>query len=225
MRRLPIYLLLDVSGSMSGEPIATVENGIQTLRTALMSDPHALETAYLSVITFSDSAQQVVPLTELNQFVPPQLKTGGTANLGNALKLVTECANREVIKATPEVRGDWKPFVFIMTNGAVNGDIEEGLAEFKKRKWGHVVACVAGAGADMDELKKITEVVLQMDTADKDDYVRFFKWVTGPREYSDTIVRNGKNDVIDLPPFPDEVANLFSNDDSDSQQPAETIIL
>ena len=31
MRRLPVYLLLDTSGSMSGEPIEAVKNGVQVL--------------------------------------------------------------------------------------------------------------------------------------------------------------------------------------------------
>ena len=218
MRRRPVYLLLDVSSSMTGEPIAAVANGVQTLHSALMSDPTSLETAYLSVITFSDSAQQVVPLTELNQFVPPRLKTGGMANLGSALKLVTECANREVIKATPELKGDWIPFVFIMTNGAVNGDIEDGLAEFKKRNWGAVVACAAGADADLDELKKITDsfdqkktttAVLIMDAAESASYAAFFRWISDLDEPDyDTNFWKGR-DVIDLPPPPDEEVILF----------------
>ena len=218
MRRLPIYLLLEVSGSMAGERIAAVENGIQTMHAALLNDPNASDIAYLSVITFSDSAQQVVPLTELNQFVPPRLKTGGTANLGSALKLVTECANREVIKTTPELKGDWIPFVFIMTNGAVNGDIEEGLEEFNKRKWGAVVACAAGADADPDELKKITDsfdqektttAVLKMDAAESASYAAFFRWISDLGEpVYDTIFWKGR-DGIDLPPPPDEGVILF----------------
>ena len=55
-RRLPVYLLLDVSGSMTGEPITAVQNGVQTMVSALMGDPQALESAYISVITFSNSA-------------------------------------------------------------------------------------------------------------------------------------------------------------------------
>ncbi|MFT6974643.1 MAG: hypothetical protein ACJA0E_000631 [Bermanella sp.] len=31
MRRLPVYLLLDTSGSMYGEPIESVTNGLETL--------------------------------------------------------------------------------------------------------------------------------------------------------------------------------------------------
>lgn len=210
MRRLPVYLLLDVSGSMSGEPIAAVENGVQTMHAALMSDPNALETAYLSVITFSDSVQQVVPLTELNQFVPPQLKAGGMTSLGAALKFVAECAEREVTKTTPEVKGDWKPLVFIMTDGAATDNVEDGLEEFKKRKWGVVVACGAGAGADTDELKKITEVVLKMDTADSASYKAFFQWVTDSiGRSSEKVEQSGEAGASDmLPPPPEEITIL-----------------
>ncbi len=210
MRRLPVYLLLDVSGSMSGEPIAAVENGVQTMHAALMSDPNALETAYLSVITFSDSVQQVVPLTELNQFVPPQLKAGGMTSLGAALKFVAECAEREVTKTTPEVKGDWKPLVFIMTDGAATDNVDAGLEEFKKRKWGVVVACGAGAGADTDELKKITEVVLKMDTADSASYKAFFQWVTDSiGRSSEKVEQSGEAGASDmLPPPPEEITIL-----------------
>ncbi|MGH8473151.1 MAG: VWA domain-containing protein, partial [Gammaproteobacteria bacterium] len=64
MRRLPVYLVLDTSGSMSGEPIEAVKNGVQILVSTLRQDPYALETAFLSVITFDSSAKQVVPLTD-----------------------------------------------------------------------------------------------------------------------------------------------------------------
>lgn len=64
MRRLPVYLLLDTSGSMYGEPIAAVKNGVEMLLSTLRQDPYALETAYISIITFDSTAQQIVPLTD-----------------------------------------------------------------------------------------------------------------------------------------------------------------
>ncbi len=68
MRRLPVYLLLDTSGSMYGEPIEAVKNGMQVLISTLRQDPYALETAYLSVITFDSSACQASQLTEQSAF-------------------------------------------------------------------------------------------------------------------------------------------------------------
>lgn len=64
MRHLPVYLVLDTSSSMSGEPILAVRNGLDMLVSTLRQDPYALETAFLSVITFDTDARQLLPLTE-----------------------------------------------------------------------------------------------------------------------------------------------------------------
>ena len=63
MRRLPVYLLLDTSGSMFGEPIEAVRNGVQVLVSTLRSDPYALETAYLSIITFNSKVNHQVTIS------------------------------------------------------------------------------------------------------------------------------------------------------------------
>lgn len=210
-RRLPVYLLLDVSGSMIGEPITAVQNGVQTMVSALMGDPQALESAYLSVITFSNSAEQVVPLTELSQFNPPQLKAGGMTSLGDALKFVAQCADREVVKNTPEVKGDWKPLVFIMTDGGATDDVDKGLIEFRKKKWGIVVACGAGSGADTSELSKITEAVVSLDTTDSASIAAFFKWVSASVSTSSKSVGAANKEVSSLdqlPPPPPEIQIL-----------------
>ena len=177
-RRLPVYLVLDTSGSMTGEPIEAVKNGLSTLLTALRSDPHALETAYLSVITFDSDAAQIVPLTDLASFQEPSLAAQGTTSLGEALTLLANCIDKEVKKSTPEQKGDWKPLVFFMTDGQPTDDWQRGLNDFKSKKTGMVVACAAGSGADTTVLKQITDNVVMLDTADKATIAAYFKWVS-----------------------------------------------
>src|SRR5690606_33692841 len=135
-------------GSMSGEPIEAVKNGVQVLVSTLRQDPYALETAYISVITFDSNVQQLVPLTDLASFQPPSISASGGTSLGGGLKLLAESIDREIAKSTPEQKGDWKPLVFIMTDGVPTDDWQRGLTEFKNRKTGIVVACAAGSGAD-----------------------------------------------------------------------------
>ncbi len=178
MRRLPVYLVLDISGSMSGEPIEAVKNGVQVLVSTLRQDPYALETAFLSVITFDTSARQVVPLTELSMFQMPDIKATGTTSLGQALSLLANKVSTEVAKTTAEVKGDWKPLVFLMTDGEPTDNWQNGLNDFKNQKFGMVVACAAGSGANTTILKQITEVVVQLDTADSATIKAFFKWVS-----------------------------------------------
>ena len=174
MRKLPVYLLLDVSGSMSGDPIQAVQNGVQLLQSTLRRDPYALESAFVSVVTFESSVQQIVPLTEIAKFQAPTLSPGGGTSLGEALKVVTECAEREVTKTTAEQKGDWKPLVFLMTDGCPTDSINEGLAKFKSYKWGTVVAC-AVEGADESVLTKITENVVKLANSDSASFAAFFK--------------------------------------------------
>ncbi len=208
MRRLPVYLLLDTSGSMHGEPIEAVKNGVQILLSNLRQDPYALETAYLSVITFNETAKQVVPLTELPSFQAPVLNASGCTSLGDALSLLASSIEREVAKTTAEEKGDWKPLVFIMTDGEPTDDWTKGLEALKKVRTGVVVACAAGPGADTSVLKKITEVVVSLDTADDATIKAFFKWVSASVSVGSQKVDQGQKEVIglsDLPAPPPEV--------------------
>ena len=193
---------------MSGEPIEAVKNGMQVLVSALRQDPYALETAYLSVITFDSTARQVVPLTELTDFQSPDLRATGTTALGAALGLLARTSDTEVKKSTAEQKGDWRPVVFIMTDGEPTDDWRNGLAEFKKRKFGIVVACAAGQGANTTVLKEITESVVQLDTTDSATIRAFFKWVSASVSSSSRSVESAGKELgglTELPPPPPEV--------------------
>ena len=50
--RLPVYLLIDTSGSMSAAPIAAVNQGISRLIDSLRNDATAAKSVWLSVITY-----------------------------------------------------------------------------------------------------------------------------------------------------------------------------
>ena len=207
MRRLPVYLLLDTSGSMHGEPIAAVKNGVDVLVSALRSDPYAMETAYLSVLTFNSSAQQIIPLTELAAFQMREISASGGTSFGDGLNLLAQCIEREVKKTTAEVKGDWKPMVFIMTDGSPTDDWQRGLQTFQNTKTGIVVACAAGAGADANLLKQVTPNVVMLDTADSSTIKAFFKWVSASISTSSQKIDANKEvgGLQELPPPPPEV--------------------
>lgn len=203
-----MYLLLDTSGSMSGEPIEAVKNGVQILVSTLRQDPYALETAFLSIITFDSAAKQVVPLTELATFQTPPISASGSTELGAALSLLADRIEAEVAKTTADAKGDWKPLVFIMTDGAPTDDWKRGLDRLRKVRTGIVIACAAGPGADATVLKQVTEVVVQLDTADQNTIKAFFKWVSASVSTGSHKVDQGQKEVSglgDLPPPPPEV--------------------
>lgn len=208
MRRLPVYLLLDTSGSMHGEPIEAVKNGLQLLITSLRQDPYALETAYVSVITFSSEAKQVVPLTELSQFQIPELSASGTTAMGESLVLLADCIQREVQKGGADQKGDWKPVIFMLSDGSPTDDIQAGITALKTVKTGAFVCCAAGQAADTSALKQITEIVVNLDTADSNSIKSFFKWVSSSISVSSQKIEQNKKEVAgleDLPAPPPEI--------------------
>ena len=208
MRRLPVYLLLDTSGSMSGEPIEAVKNGVQVMMASLRTNPQAIETAFISIITFDTAARQIVPLTDLASFQIPELKATGTTAFGEALRTLSRCIDNEVAKTTATQKGDWKPLVFIMTDGVPTDEWKTGLAELKQRKTALVVACAAGSKADANILKQITDNVVQLDNADAHSIARFFTWVSASIGISSTRIEDSGKEVSglsELPPPPSEL--------------------
>lgn len=205
-RRLPVYLLLDCSGSMSGEPIEAVRQGVKALLADLRSDPQALETAYLSVIAFSSSARQISPLTELMLFKEPALEAQGSTSLGEALSLLEKCIENEVRKSTATQKGDWKPLVFLMTDGQPTDTWEPAAERIRRQERCNMIACAAGSGADSALLKKIAGLVVELNNLKPDTLKAFFKWVSvSIKSTSVNVARACETTPLNLPPPPPEV--------------------
>lgn len=133
MRRLPVYFLVDVSESMVGEPIQQVENGMRQIVQELRTDPYALETAFISVIAFAGKAKCLSPLTELYKFYPPTFPIGGGTSLGGALEFLMDDIDKNVVKTTEERKGDWKPIVFLFTDGTPTDNPSAAFARWNNK--------------------------------------------------------------------------------------------
>ena len=202
IRRLPIYLLIDCSGSMNGEPIESVKQGIKALIADLKGDPQALETAYLSIITFDSSARQVSPLTELMLFKEPEIRASGATALGGALTVLAESIKNEVRQTTDTQKGDWKPLVFLLTDGSPTDNLDDGLNALSQVKTGNIIACAAGASANTTTLKKITPNVLMMNSLTAGDMAQYFKWVSSSIKVSSNSIDAKPGAPVELPPPP-----------------------
>jgi uncharacterized protein YegL len=189
---------------MQGTPIESVKSGIRQLHRDLMSDPQAIESAYLSVITFAESAQQVVPLTEVAQFVPPDLVAGGQTNLGDALRILLDSFDHEVVRTTADQKGDWRPLVFLLTDGApTDTDWPTYAQQLRDRRPANIIAVACGDQADTNALKQITEIVIQMRDMSPDAFRAFFKFVSASvKQTSAKVGAVAEGAGIQLPPPP-----------------------
>ena len=121
MRRLPVYFLVDTSSSMKGEPIKSVKIGVGEVVSSLRMDPYCLETAYLSIITYDKEARQILPLTDLENLQLPDIGCSNDicSDMEQAINVLCECIDRDIIPSNKEIKGDWNPKILFISNGRV----------------------------------------------------------------------------------------------------------
>ena len=150
---------------------------------------------------------QVLPLTELENLQLPDIQTpdAGPTHLGKALKMLCDKIGVEVKKGTPEQKGDWRPLLFVLTDGKPSDiqDYNQIIPKVKSLNFASIVACAAGPKAKVEPLQQLTDQVFRLDTMDATSFKKFFVWV------SDVIGLGGKSvgttDSIELPGPPAEV--------------------
>lgn len=207
MRRLPVYFLLDTSGSMYGEPIQALNNALSGMVNTLRADPQALDSLWLSIVTFNRDVQEIVPLTELAAFQLPEITCpqSGPTHTGRALEMLYEKVNSEIKKGSATVKGDWKPLLFLFTDGKPN-DLQlyrEMIPKIKLLNFGAIVCCSAGNLADDSLLKELTNDVVHLDNTDSAHLKQFFKWVSETIEQGNK--SQGTGETMALPPPPSEI--------------------
>jgi len=206
-RRLSVYLALDTSGSMRGEPIQAVNVGLQSFLLSLRQHPFALESVHLSILTFDGKINLVLPLTPLADVHLPEIvcPESGPTFLGEALHTVCDMAARDARPPAPGAQPDWQPLLFIMTDGKPSDTqaYNEAIPRVRQAGFASVVACAAGPKSVPDQLKQLTEHVVSLDLMDSAGFSRFFQWVTTAVTASPG--GDGVQAPRELPPPPPEI--------------------
>ena len=156
-QRTPCVLLLDVSGSMAGEPIAELNAGLQSYKDSLVADPLATKRVEVAIVTFGGQVQTVCDFTTVEGFNPPALTTGGNTPMGAALLQAMDMLRRrkELYKAhgIPFTR----PWLFLITDGAPTDEWQSAAAQIQQGEQtkSFVFYAVGVEGANFDVLQLI----------------------------------------------------------------------
>jgi len=192
---------------MRGEPIAALNNGFNGLISMLRSDPQAMDSLHINVVTFDREVNNLIPLVDLASFHPVEIKCpdSGPTHTGQALEMIYDLVNKDLIKGSSERKGDWKPLLFIFTDGKPS-DLQkyrEMMPKIKSLDFGVIVGCAAGPKAEVSFLQELTSNVVKLDTTDASTLTTFFQWVSSSIEMGSK--SQGTGESMTLPPPPSEL--------------------
>ncbi len=202
MRRLPVYLLLDCSTSMQGEPINAVNEGLGLIYRLLMSDPQAVDTVHISIICFSSHVEQY-PLLPIDQFQPPPLSARGTTAMGEAFRVLTQSIEQDLVVNSAGRRGDYRPLVFMLTDGEPTDSYSDALNNLKALPGSRkptIVVLGCGDAVNTTMLHEVTDHVFVMQTVSSDTIKDFFQWISGSIVQTSHSVGSGGNQALTIPP-------------------------
>lgn len=194
-QKLPVILLLDTSGSMEGDGIKDLNQGIEILKSAILNDPLLQSKIELGIISFNDTAtvERVLDLVTVDTAMP-SLTAGGLTNTVSGINaaIAEITVRKQFYRANGEQH--YRPLFFLMTDGASSNSPEE-LAAIRTTlqtaidtKQFMFAPVAVGDAADVaglarmspsttdERLKQIVTVTKLKDTT---SFGRFFQFLSG----------------------------------------------
>jgi len=123
---IPVYLLLDESASMDANGGIDASNrGLPELHWRIAGDPLVSDKYRIGLITFSDIAEELLPLSNLSDVrAMPVCTAKGMANYGEAFNLLRVVIARDITNLKSQGMDVGRPIVFFITDGEPTDDWE-----------------------------------------------------------------------------------------------------
>ena len=201
--RLPLVLLVDISGSMSGEPINQLNSGLVTFKREVATDEVAADRVEIAIVTFGGNVRLIQDFVTVDNFTPPNLSTTGDTPMGQAIEQgISLLESRKAIYKAQAV-DYFRPWMMLITDGEpTDGDQWKNASQKLKEAVNSRKLYFYAIGvqdANMDVLRQIAPPDSPPKLLDGLKFQELFRWLSASvREQSRRIV--GKQDA-DTPPI------------------------
>jgi uncharacterized protein YegL len=110
-------LVVDTSGSMSGDKIRQLNEGLRYFKQDVESDELARKRVDLSVISFGKGVQTIVPFSSIDAFEPPNLAAHGSTPMGQALLDGMTAISARKSEYRTSGMDYYRPWLLLITDG------------------------------------------------------------------------------------------------------------
>ena len=178
--RCPVILLLDTSGSMSGQPIQELNRGLAAFKQDVQKDSQASVSVEVAMITFVPIVKLTQDFVTIDQFTPPTLEVGGVTPMGGAIEYALDFLENR--KQTYKDNGIlyYRPWVFLITDGAPTDSWQSAAQRLREAEAQSRLSffAVGVKDADMNILKQISPPERPPVTLKGLDFRELFVWLS-----------------------------------------------
>ena len=203
-------LVLDVSGSMDGQPIDELNSGLQDFYNEIKQDTTTADRLEVGIIEFSDQVVTLVDPTLVENFDMPILNCKGTTKMADAVEEAIKVvrAKKDWYKQTGQPY--YRPWIILMTDGAPDAD-QNMNALANEIQWGvakkeFFFFAVGIGNADMNMLQSISDSGMPPAPMKGLKFSEFFQWLSASMS---TITSSKEGDKVNMP-NPSSWMNGFS---------------
>ena len=198
---LPVFYVLDTSGSMEGERIAALNKAMEETTWALsqQAEKNADALVKIAVLEFNSSCQWVQPEgpEDMEDFIWSDLSAGGMTDVGRALKELDDKLSPD--KFLQSDTGVCLPVIIFMTDGYATDNYKKALEQIRKNKWFVHGTKVGFAIGDNPDIAMIADVVgdsaAVIYTEDMEKFASQLKFVTATASQLCSISRTSAEKV------------------------------
>lgn len=167
---MPLFLLVDTSGSMSGSKIEQVKTAVEEIKMQLnlLNTGNDDADIKMSVLCFDDSTRWEAKMED-PALVNPDFRLGVMTNMGAAFIELETMLSRSKLIQKGQCAGYKRAVMILLTDGIPCDDVDGGVAKLRTNNWfvkGTRIAFAIGNNADTSCLEKFTgnpETVLQVN--------------------------------------------------------------
>jgi uncharacterized protein YegL len=110
-------LLIDVSGSMEGDKIRQLNDGLRFFRDDVMSDDLARKRVEVAVVTFGGNVDIASPFGSIESFNPQPFRAGGGTPMGGAIQGAIDMLRARKQEYRDTGVDYYRPWIFLITDG------------------------------------------------------------------------------------------------------------
>ena len=179
--RCACVLLLDASGSMGGEPVRSLNDGVRQYVEELIMDPVASLRVETAVVSFSSRPAVETDFASCVDIGDVKIKAGGVTNMAPAIERALDMIRDRKAQYRAAGVDYYRPWIILITDGEPTDnpdDLNRAAARLRREEQAKNVAffCVGVGDANMTILNQIGHrSALPLKGLAFD---RFFKWLS-----------------------------------------------